>query len=278
MERINAFAVYQLGKWLDSVFLHARFPVKANPSAWVFARNALDYLIAPGPGRGEFTLNESVHLAMNLSMKLSAIIKRHQEDAETTLTADEAGELQLQITIFEQALALDLGHAPIYFVTPKGLYSTDRLLRLAEWAISPELRSAVSPSALRDLNQAGQCLAFGVATAAGYHALRAVEKVLREYYELATGLTTIPFRNGRPLEKSSMSDVINALRSSQKGDAKTLAIIDQIRELHRNPIDHPDLFLEGAEALEVFNICTGAISAMARQMTKLREKGPAATP
>jgi hypothetical protein len=42
------------------------------------------------------------------------------------------------------------------------------------------------------------------------------------------------------------------------------------RDLHRNPIDHPEEFLELAEALEVFNAASVAISKMARQITALK--------
>ena len=276
MEQINTYPLYLLGKWLDSVFLHARRPLKTNLFAWQSAQYFLDFLIAPGPGRGEFTLNESVHLAMGLSMKLRDALQLFQSDPEIVLSEAQATELQHAIGVFEQALALDLGRAPTYFVTEKGIYSTARLVRLAEWAIPAELRNAnaVPDLALRDLNQAGGCLAFGMATASGYHAARSVERSLREYYTLATGKTVIPSKKDsskeRSLEGSSMSDVINALRASGKGDVKILAVLDQLRDLYRNPISHPDVFLEPAEALELFNICTSAISAMARQIIKLR--------
>jgi hypothetical protein len=70
-----------------------------------------------------------------------------------------------------------------------------------------------------------------------------------------------------------MAAVINALRASGKGDDKTLATLDQLRDLHRNPIGHPDVFLESGEAYELFNICITAISSMARQMIALKQVG-----
>lgn len=126
---------------------------------------------------------------------------------------------------------------------------------------------------LKDLNQSGACLAFGMATASGYHAVRSVERVLRAYYVALTGLDHIrsndPKKSPRPIGKCNMSTITVALRSSEQGDPKTLAVLDQIRELHRNPLGHPDTFLEVTEAMELFNVCTSAISAMARQLLQL---------
>jgi hypothetical protein len=111
------------------------------------------------------------------------------------------------------------------------------------------------------LNQAGRCLAFGISTASGYHALRAVEKVLREYYESLVK---------KPADDIRMKQAIDELTKAGP-DRKTMAALDQLRDLHRNPIDHPEEFLESAEALELFNAATVAISKMARQIAALNK-------
>ena len=104
MEQINTFPIYQLGKWLDSVFLHATQPMKVNLFAWQSARNTLDFLIAQGPGRGEFGLKESVQDAMALSVKLTGFLKRFEADPETQLHQAEATELQNSIVLFESQI------------------------------------------------------------------------------------------------------------------------------------------------------------------------------
>src|SRR4051794_29997186 len=131
MERIDTHPVYLLGKWLDSVFLHARLPLKTNLFGWQSARNTLDFMIAQGPGRGEFGLNESVRDAISLSTKLTGVLKRFEADPETVLSEPEALELQTSISLFEYVLARDLGHLPTYFVTRKGILDTDYLIKLA---------------------------------------------------------------------------------------------------------------------------------------------------
>ncbi len=129
---------------------------------------------------------------------------------------------------FEQALALDLGRAPIFFVTQKAIYSTPALINYAEMALTDDVRSKVSEAARRDLNQAGRCLAFGISTASGYHALRAVGKVLREYYEA---------KLGKSAKDVGMKQCIDELTKAG-AEKKTMAALDQLRDLRRNPIDH----------------------------------------
>lgn len=45
---------------------------------------------------------------------------------------------------------------------------------------------------------------------------------------------------------------------------KILNILDQIRDLHRNPLAH-EVFLEMDEAVELFDTAKSAITAMARK-------------
>ena len=265
MEQVNTTAIYLLGKWMDSAFLSARMPLKTNIQAWQNLEALLDILLT---GDARLRLNESANAANQLRHVVRQALERYAQDAEAVLTDDEAATFNTAWGAFEQALGLDLGRAPIYFVTPKGIFSTDALINYAQHALTEDVRPLVSDPARADFNQAGRCVAFGLNTAAGFHALRAVEKVLRDYYVEATG---IRFINNKPLEESSMAAVINGIRHSKKGDDKVLATADQLRDLHRNPIDHPEIFLTPAEAIELFNICASAVSAMARDIDRLKK-------
>lgn len=253
MEQVNSFALFLLGKWLDSIFLHAKLPLNTNVGAWHQSRAMLDILIT---GDAKLKLNESAAAARSLKALIEQVLEIHASNPEAVLTELQVGNFNSAWLSFEQALALDLGRAPVYFVTPKGIYATPSLINSAEAALVDEVAGIISDAAKRDLNQAGRCLAFNLSTAAGYHALRATEKVLREYYT---------FVLHKPAEQVRMKQAIDELIKA-KAEPKTLAVIDQLRSLHRNPIDHPEVFLEPAEAMELFSICTSAISAMARQM------------
>ena len=98
--------------------------------------------------------------------------------------------------------------------------------------------------------------------------MRATEKVQREYYSVLVK---------KDPACVNMKQCTDELRKAG-ADPRVMAILDQIRDLHRNPVDHPDIFLDMNEALELFDIAKSAISAMARQMIKAKPKPVAQSP
>ena len=159
---------------------------------------------------------------------------------------------------FETVLAAELQALDTYFISQKGIYSTPDLIETADKALDESVRKTISHEASADFKQAGRCLAFDLPTAAGFHAMRATENVLRKYHASITN----------PVAGSTfdMATCINELRKAG-GEPKTLAILDQIRDLHRNTIMHPEAFLTPSEGLRLFDIAKSAISAMADQIS-----------
>jgi HEPN domain-containing protein len=265
VEQTNIFTVYLLGKWLDSIFLSARMPIKQNAQAWEQAVWLLDFLIVPGPQygpryRSAFSLTISGGAAVTLRQQINKGLDLFRANPDVVMDEQWVATFNHAFWAFEQALALELGRAPIYFVSQKGIYATSALINTADSALVDEVHNTVSYAAKKDLSQAGRCLAFEVPTAAAFHALRAVEKVLREFYEA---------KIGEPAGTAGMKRCIDELTKAG-ADKKTIAALDQLRDLHRNPIDHPEEFVDFAEALEIFNAATVAISKMARQIAALK--------
>jgi hypothetical protein len=284
MQRLNTFTLVELGRWLDSVYVSVSLgaPLASNIDAWRSLNNYLNLLIAPG--RDRFELVESSSAGVALHKFVMDLLKRHADEPNAVLAGEQLGTFFGLWTAFYHALSLDLGRAPIYFVTPKGIYSTQALTMYAENALAIDVLNKLPSQAGKDLSEAGRCLAFGVPTAAGYHAMRCTERVLRDYYKHLTGSDDVP-RNRReptPLLSANMGQIIWALKQQENDDesrtSKTLAVLDQIRSLHRNPLAHPDVFLESSEAMELFNIATGAVSTMIRQIAETPAKQPATAP
>jgi hypothetical protein len=167
---------------------------------------------------------------------------------------------------FETVFAAELQTLDTYVISQKGIYSTPDLIERADMALDEQVRKVISSNALDDFRQAGRCLAFDLNTASGFHAMRATEAVLRQYHGLVVKPTT-----GNPVD---MAQCINELRKAG-ADAKTLGILDQIRDLHRNTVMHPEAFLTPAEGLRLFDIAKSAISAMADQITAITAVPPA---
>lgn len=257
VEQINTLGIYLLGKWMDSTFLHARRPMKENIGGWQAGRAILAIFIE---GDVKPKLNESAPAARRLLNEFDRALTDFAADEGFVLPDDRVQQFNAAWGQFESAVQLDLSRQPIYYVTQKGIYATYDLVNGAQFAFAEQVFNAISEEARIDMNQAGRCLAFGIWSGCGFHALRATEKVLREYYEAVTK---------RPAGKMTMAPLIDKLREAG-GDAKTLAVLDQLRDLHRNPMNHPEVFLDDAEAMELFNICLAAISACARQTLKAR--------
>lgn len=159
---------------------------------------------------------------------------------------------------FETVLAAELQALDTYFISQKGIYSTPDLIERADNALDEDVRRIINPEAVKDFKQAGRCLAFDLPTAAGFHAMRATENVLRQYHKVAVPSSS----SGSTPE---MATCINELKKAG-ADEKTMAVIDQIRDLHRNTIMHPEVFLSPSEGLRLFDIAKSAISAMADQI------------
>ena len=191
------------------------------------------------------------------------------EDFPTTMPANPEDPIGYQARIisdatkeFETILAAELQALDTYFISQKGIYSTPDLIESADKALDETVRKTISTEALKDFGQAGRCLAFDLPTAAGFHAMRATESVLRQYHRAITKPPSI-------LITPDMATCINELRKAG-ADQKTLAVLDQIRELHRNTIMHPEVFLGPSEGLRLFDIAKSAISAMADQISAIR--------
>src|SRR5690606_4399422 len=69
-----------------------------------------------------------------------------------------------------------------YHVSEKSIYSTASLIEHAEHIFPPAFRERLPALALTEFNQSGRCLAFDNFTAAGFHAMRAVEAVMDAFY------------------------------------------------------------------------------------------------
>jgi hypothetical protein len=158
---------------------------------------------------------------------------------------------------FEAILKAKLPTEHTYTVEQVRGFSMPILVDGADENLSPATLAAIGEDARKDIKQAGRCLAFEIPTAAGIHMMRAFEKVFRKFYKACTakdGGTTDIYKLIKDL-RDHFSNV----------DPKTLNILDQIRDLHRNPLAH-EVFLEMDDAIELFDVAKSAITAMARHL------------
>lgn len=159
-----------------------------------------------------------------------------------------------RLETFEAILQSDLAIADSYFVTDKAPYNAESLIENGA-TLFPSGTAGKVPLAIKDLDNAGKCLAFELSTATGFHIMRALEAVLRAYWESVTnGAAHPPQRN--------IGVYLGEMDKRGVGDAKIIAALRQIKDLHRNEISHPDAHLTYQEALSLIGIAQSAAAAM----------------
>lgn len=163
---------------------------------------------------------------------------------------------------FETILIAELQTLATYHVTQKAIYSTTDLVDRAENIFLPPTLQKLGPEVLEEVRQSGRCLAFEIATASAFHMMRATELVMREYYISVCKPTA-----GAKTKLDNWGAYITELKNSPAPEVKeVVAILQQIKDRHRNPIMHPEVVLSPDEAFTLFEIAKAAIIVMADQL------------
>jgi hypothetical protein len=173
------------------------------------------------------------------------------------LEAFDLYQMKTCLATFETNLASEFALLDTYIVAKKGGLDTADLILNGAVFFSADLQTK-APQAIPDVQQATRCLAFELPTAAGFHLHRANESVLHCYYDAVT--------NGKPRPASrNIGDYIKELDKHNVGDKRVKAALRDIKDLHRNPLIHPDHSLDDVdEAIDLL----GAIRAVVGYMLK----------
>lgn len=250
MSRFNVFPFYKLGACVAPLRL-----IKWLPGD--YARDVLRsaHKQLAGFDNQKFDPFKVVAAASDaLSMHIeSALAWLGNKDA---IYGDDDGLLLRSVREFETVLEAQAPTEHTYMIEQLRGYSMSILIDGADQNFSSQTMGAVGEDVRKDIKEAGRCLAFELPTAAGIHIMRAFEKVLRRFYQVSTG---------KDPGTTDIFKLINNLRQEPNSDPKILNILDQIRDLHRNPLAH-EVFLDMDEAVDIFDISKSAITAMARKL------------
>ncbi|MFC1947245.1 hypothetical protein ACFLXY_04910 [Chloroflexota bacterium] len=185
-------------------------------------------------------------------------------DGKFRLVVDTAKKL-------ETVLSEELATLSTYLASKKGIYSTSDLIDHAEKVFPDSVLSKLSPDVVREIQEAGKCLAFDIPTASGFHMLRATESVLHEYYLIV----------GKPKKKDKLENwgaYIAYLHKLTEPEAKTgakivnhikkvLALLQQVKDQDRNLIMHPEIVLNADDAFILFETTKTAIMTMVEKLS-----------
>jgi hypothetical protein len=164
---------------------------------------------------------------------------------------------------FQAVLREELNISDTYVVAPKAHFSTTTLIENGELMFPEEIRNLLPSEAIYDIQQGARCFAFELPTAAGFHFLRAIEGVIRKFYDSLSNNSKRPTR-------AAMGIYIDEL-IKLNANPELVATLKQIKDLHRNPVNHPEETLDMIEAQMLTGIMQSAIFAMI-QIVKTKQK------
>lgn len=198
--------------------------------------------------------------AVALLDAMDAVMRSASANFQGSIGVDTAYLATEAITKFETILQAELTQLDTYYVVPKGNYSTSSLIETADAGLIGVYDEAVVPAAARaEIRSWGRCFAFELPTASGFHILRATEIVVRNYICRLSPDHELP-------ENARSWGAYVAILKDLKADERVVHALDQIRDLHRNPLMHPEdvLDLEGADAL--YGLAKSVIVAIANDL------------
>lgn len=270
MKETDLTIFYHLGKsFLGMNFLDTMRPSMAEP---VTLLEAVRLLNAPDLWLKDF-LTEIEGMEMpdsrDSATKLRVIIgglfgalaaTLHTNPKDAPVESTTIARFNAELKRFEEAFTRECRHLDVFAVTPKGLYNTRALIERAETKFPPNLVKVMPEKTIHDLQEAGRSLAFNLPTACAFHICRATEALMLAYYEALTG-------NAWPFPRRVWATYNDQLRIS----GAPAAITDRLNEIRsdRNSYAHPEITVSLDEAPVVFELCTGVIFLMAREIEKI---------
>lgn len=199
----------------------------------------------------------AVKIAATRGWELHAALKAitDRTDFEAEITHIEAFNVTSALGDFQTILRGELNQTHTYYVTQKAGYETGILVSNSEGHFPASLPTKV-PDAVVDIRAAGRCLAFELPTASGFHMFRALETVLRKYWDSVTS-------GKQPPSLKTIGAYVQELDNLKAGDVRTREVLKQLGKLHRNPLSHDSsITLSMEEAIGIFGMgysCTAAM-------------------
>ncbi|HAY05561.1 MAG TPA: hypothetical protein DCY26_02780 [Hyphomonas sp.] len=251
MIRIHLPYLFELAAALEPLENLKQSRINDNYPLWR-AESALRQLLTNSVYSSE--LRNCVQQGNRLLELMNEQIEKSAKNVDAEISFVDCRLIGLNYEQFKTVFVSEIGVWPSYFVNRKGGYDTLTLLDAGE-TLFPETLFQKVPEAIFDAREASKALAFECCTAAGFHVYRCLESVLRRYWKEVSG--------GSPDPKvRSIGVYVRALEKGKFGDPKVVSALDQINNLHRNPLIHPEVALNMNETIDSFGMVRSAIGAM----------------
>ena len=279
MQRVDGFYLYQVGGQLHPLSELRAYALRegGHPTTLGEARMVIylaEAALEPFLSRSVFRLKTSAQPGYALLDAIRALKVRIDatppEDLSKPLDWADVYPITSALTAFEAVVGAELALMPLYVVMSKAGFDTSVLIEAGARCFPDEVWTK-APDAIPDLSYGTRCIAFELFTAAGFHLHRANEAVLRRYWDAVT--------KGAPRPSSrNMGDYLTEMNTRRVGDDKVKAALKDLKDLHRNPLIHPEHSLESAdEAIALMNGVHTVIVYMLKEIPAVAPS-PAITP
>ncbi|MCL2469179.1 MAG: hypothetical protein FWF24_02980 [Alphaproteobacteria bacterium] len=277
MNHLDPFRFYELASKLHALFTSSRVVDMLAPLTE--AQALLDGWI-----KGDvYALETSKNEAEKLLNRIGGLFQKYYIDQTSKQLKAPTGEDRIdthelmlvatQLDKFEHALAAELCYAPTYTASKCGIYSTYDLIENTHLCFSERLRAVMPPAALHEFGMAGRALAFEFGTAAGLHLLRAIEIVLKLFYETFSGTQVGRAERTYAIYLKKLAALSDEDMVDFRPDKRLLQMLAQIKEQYRNPMVNPESQMSMEQAASLFGLATAAITLMAEQIIACKESG-----
>lgn len=254
MQRVHGYYLYEVGYKVHPIgsfqadrttYREAHFPL-------IVAEGALGPFLQGSIFQFKLCQQDG-HALLEEIRAVLAKIRQEDPNSETKLDVFDVYPLQSALTRFETVLSAEFGLSALYIVQRKGGLDTMDLIENGAAHFPLDLGVKV-PEAIEDVQQGARCLAYELNTAAGFHFHRANESVLQAYFRAVT--------NGAPKPKNpNMGVLLAKLDELNAGDEKVKSALRALKDLHRNPLIHPEHSIPTTEAaislLSQIRACVG---------------------
>lgn len=261
MFHISAPYLFAAGSFLDKLLMLPETDTEIENVTAILI-NAHQQMVDLHDPKGLYGV--SVRSAIPAGEHLAKVINEQTNDLTPgrMVAGKDLIEIRRRYEQYRPALLGGLHSMGTFLVTQKGSHEVMTLLFEGEKLFPVDLKDKV-PEAIFDSQQAGKCLAYDVATACGFHAFRVTESVVRRYWSFETN-------GSAPPKTRSLGVYIAAFNRAGVGDAKVLAALKQMNDLHRNPLIHPDSVLTSEDALNIVGLARSAVASMLAHLPKVQ--------
>ena len=273
---IDQFPLYEMGgalRYLKDVCNQDTTNSYTQLFALHGARQHLQTLIGGEPISVSYCKGSAASLLELIKLHLQHFTRNEASPPEAPPPIEpwRLNRIKAQIEIFEHQFSAELKKTAIYAVPKRGIFDTEELVDAAEKHLPEAIHSILPGVATSEFRAAGRCLAFGLFSASGFHAMRAAESVLRNYYRMFKGE---PSKKDLTmgLMASHLIDLTASTSDVMKPNPGTVRSIKDVTAFDRNPLMHPNIVLDETDATILFNRAQIMITDMAREIMDRRDE------